>query len=74
MFDCTQISCDREKKVKNNKLEGEDVFIFMYKVDSRDLALNNVPAEHSCKSSKNQQDPSSPQKELTIIDPNALQI
>jgi hypothetical protein len=32
--------------LKNNELEGEDVFIFMYEVDSRDLALNNVPAEY----------------------------
>jgi len=33
---------------ENDALEGEDMFIFMYKLDSWDLSLNNVPADYSC--------------------------
>ena len=33
---------------ENDGLEGEDMFIFMHKVDSWDLTLNNVPADYSC--------------------------
>jgi hypothetical protein len=34
-----------ENEKENDRLEGEDIFIFMYKADSWDLKLNDVPAD-----------------------------
>jgi hypothetical protein len=33
---------------ENDGLEGEDIFIFMYKVDSWDFTLSDLPADYSC--------------------------
>ena len=48
MFDCTRLNCDEMKKVENNGLEGENMFIFMYESNSGDFGLNDSPTNHGC--------------------------
>ncbi len=55
MFGCTQLKSHKTER-ENDGLESEDMFIFMYKVDSWDLTLNNVPTDYSCIEAKNEQD------------------
>lgn len=48
MSDCTRPSVPIGKgEEENDGLEGEDMFIFMYEVNSWDLTLNDVPADYS---------------------------
>ena len=48
MFGCTRLNRDEIKKVENNGLEGENMFIFMYESNSGDIGLNDGPTNHSC--------------------------
>ena len=49
MFDCTQLKSDQMERVeKNDGLESENMFIFMYEADSGDLGLNDWPTDISC--------------------------
>ena len=49
MSDCTiPLVAIGKGEEENDGLEGEDILIFMYKVDSWDLSLNDVPADYSC--------------------------
>ena len=75
MFDCTRLNRLWTGQVQNENdgLECEDVFIFTDKADSRDLLLNNVPAEYGCIHAKDEHDVKSNYKrKLTIVYPDTL--
>jgi hypothetical protein len=44
------------EQVENDGLEGENMFKFMYEVDSGDLGLNKTPTEFSCIQARNERD------------------
>jgi hypothetical protein len=56
MFGCKQHQSHRTEQVENDWLKGKDGFIFMHKVDSGNLSLNNVPGECSCIQARYEQD------------------
>jgi hypothetical protein len=48
MSDCTQLKRDQMGQMENDRLESENMFVFMNEADSGNLGLNNGITHCSC--------------------------